>query len=269
MLIALGTEGSVPVPAPEEAEKLFLRRVRTRRIEMGLSQGDLAQRANALGVPLYQQTVAKLESGHRSLKFSEAEAIARALETSVAELLSSEDMRKRQPYRNPPLTTEDLKSRIRASEHVVAALVSQTHEASQVEETAKRRAEQAQQQAVAAAMERRRLEERLAVARSELTMTQMRLQQLEAAQASIGGAVRHRRYDLKLSIEELSLTTRIKPEIIKAIEAEDFSWRPVGSPKSDVYARGVIRVLSEYLGLDGDALVDLYDREYSSTADGV
>ncbi|WP_435239593.1 helix-turn-helix domain-containing protein [Streptomyces sp. YPW6] len=265
----MGTEESVPIPAPEEAEKLFLRRVRTRRIEMGLSQGDLAQRANALGVPLYQQTVAKLESGHRSLKFSEAEAIARALETSVIELMSPEDVKKREPYRNPPLKAEELKSRIRTFEQMVISLVSQGYEASLAEEDAKRQAEQAQHLAAAASMERRQIEERTAVARTELHMAQLRLQQLEAAQASIGTAMRNRRYELKLSIEEMSVATRIRPEVIKAIEAEDFSWRPAGNPKSDVYVRGTLRVLAEYLSLDGDHLVDLYDREYSSTADGM
>ncbi|UPT41807.1 MULTISPECIES: helix-turn-helix domain-containing protein [Streptomyces] len=265
----MGTEDSAPVPAPEETEKLFLRRIRTRRIEMGLSQGDLAQRANALGVPLYQQTVAKLESGHRSLKFSEAEALARALETSVPELLSSEDVNKRQPYRNPPLSVEEMKTRARAFEQMVAALVSRVHEAAQSEEAAKRRADEAQHQAAAASMGRRQLEEQLAAARSELHLTQTRIQQLEVAQTSIGMAVRLRRYDLGLTVEDISLATRIKPETIKAIEVEDYNWRPAGNPKSDVYARGTLRVLAEYLGLDGDILVDLYDREYSSSADGM
>ncbi|MFI7234477.1 helix-turn-helix domain-containing protein [Streptomyces cyaneofuscatus] len=264
MLIALGAE--VQTPAPEEAEAHFLRRVRTRRIEMGLSQGDLAQRANALGVPLYQQTIAKLESGHRSLKFSEAEAIARALETTVAELSSHEDVKKRKSYRNAPLTTKELEARVRDFEQMVASLTAQAHEAASAERDAKQAAEQAQSQAVAATMARSQVEERLTVMRRELVLAQMRLHQLKTAQDSIGAAVRHRRYDLMLSIEELSVATRIRPEIIKAIEAEDYSWRPAGNPKSDAYVCGAIRVLADYLGLDGEALVDLYDREYSSSA---
>jgi transcriptional regulator with XRE-family HTH domain len=233
---------------------------------MGMSQGDLAQRANALGVPLYQQTIAKLESGHRSLKFSEAEAIARALETTVAELSSSEDMKKKEVYRKPPPSTEDLKATIKALEQTVAQAIAQVHAATQDERAAKQAADEAQYRTAAASMARRQSEEREIAAQRELRLAQTRLQQLEASQASIGHAVRNRRYDLHLSIDELSRATRVRPEIIEAIEAEDFNWRPAGSPKSDVYARGSIRVLAEYLGLDGDALVDLYDQEYSSDA---
>ncbi|MFB8215001.1 helix-turn-helix domain-containing protein [Streptomyces anulatus] len=161
-----------------------------------------------------------------------------------------------------------MKSRAVALEGRIAALMTQARSASQ-EEAAKRRADQAKQVVAAASMERRHIEERVAVARTELYVTQTRLQQLEAAQASIGMAIRLRRHDLKLSAEELSLTTKIKPEIIKAIEAEDYSWRPAGNPKSDVYVCATIRILAKYLGLDADALVELYDREYSSSANEV
>lgn len=233
---------------------------------MGLSQGDLAQRANAQGVPLYQQTIAKLESGHRSLKFSEAEAIARALETTVVELLSSEDMKKKEVFRKPPPTESEMKDFVGNLEQVVAHLRAQVHEATATERAAKQAADEAQYQVAAASMARRQVEEREVVAQRELRLAQMRLEQLQAAQESIGHAVRGRRYQLKLSIDELARATDLRPEIVKAIEAEDFSWRPAGHPKSDVYARGTIRVLAKYLGLDAHALVDLYDREHSSSA---
>lgn len=260
----MGTEA--PVPDPGTAEKCFLRRVRSRRLELGLSQGDLAQRANALGVPLYQQTVAKLESGHRSLKFSEAEAMARALETTVAELSTSEDMNRKEVWRKPPATAEDLKAAIQDLEVLVAQIRSQVHEAAQTERAAKQAVDEAQARSVAASMARRQAEEREVAALRELRVAQTRLQLLEAARVSIGHAVRNRRYELRLSLDELSRATRIKPGIIEAIEAEDFSWRSADNPKSDVHARGTIRVLAEYLGLDGHALVDLYDRELAIDA---
>ncbi|MEU9494545.1 helix-turn-helix domain-containing protein [Streptomyces sp. NPDC048215] len=175
-------------------------------------------------------------------------------------------MNKKEVWRKPPATAEELKAAIQSLEMVVAEAQRQVHEAARAERLAKEAADDAQSRSVSASMARRQTEEREIAALRELRLAQTRLQLLEASSDSIGHAVRSRRYDMRLSLDELSRATRIKPGIIEAIEAEDFSWRPSGSPKADVYARGTIRVLAEYLGLDGHALVDLYDRELSSGA---
>lgn len=80
-------QGAEPESGPH-AEEAFIAEMRRRRALMELSQGDLATRASALGDNLYQQTIAKLEAGQRALKLSEADAIARALGTTVQEMLS-------------------------------------------------------------------------------------------------------------------------------------------------------------------------------------
>ncbi|MFX4294079.1 helix-turn-helix transcriptional regulator [Streptomyces bohaiensis] len=68
-------------------EQLFAVRLRDRRIEDGLTQAELADRVAALGGQLYQQTIAKIETGARSIKLGEADVLARALGTTVGDLL--------------------------------------------------------------------------------------------------------------------------------------------------------------------------------------
>ncbi|QUI32471.1 helix-turn-helix domain-containing protein [Streptomyces alfalfae] len=71
------------------AEEVFLQQMRRRRQAWGLSQAELAERVSSLGETIYQQTIAKIESGSRAVKLQEADLIARALGTSVAEMLMS------------------------------------------------------------------------------------------------------------------------------------------------------------------------------------
>ncbi|WP_107484361.1 helix-turn-helix domain-containing protein [Streptomyces reticuliscabiei] len=71
------------------ADEAFVHEMRRRRALLELSQGELAARASALGESLYQQTIAKIESGQRPLKLSEADAIAHALGSNVQEMLNS------------------------------------------------------------------------------------------------------------------------------------------------------------------------------------
>jgi transcriptional regulator with XRE-family HTH domain len=71
------------------AEEVFIAQMKHRRSVLNLSQGELSDRVSALGGHMYQQTIAKLEAGQRSLKLSEADVLARALGTTVQEMLSS------------------------------------------------------------------------------------------------------------------------------------------------------------------------------------
>lgn len=54
--------------------------LRVLRTNADLTQGELAERLAAHGVPMSQQTIAKIESGSRSLRLSEAVAIVQALD---------------------------------------------------------------------------------------------------------------------------------------------------------------------------------------------
>ncbi|MFF8287392.1 helix-turn-helix domain-containing protein [Streptomyces albus] len=74
---------------------------------------------------------------------------------------------------------------------------------------------------------------------------------------SVGRALRQARIDARLTVEEISTSTRVRVPIVQAIEQDDFS-RCGG----DVYARGHIRMLARAVGLDADALVEQYDAEH-------
>jgi hypothetical protein len=74
----------------------------------------------------------------------------------------------------------------------------------------------------------------------------------------IGREVRAARERTGLGVDELSARTRIRPHVLEAIEVDDFG--PCGG---DFYARGHLRTLARYLGLDGDALVATYDERFA------
>lgn len=79
----------------------------------------------------------------------------------------------------------------------------------------------------------------------------------EEDRPSVGRALRQARIDARLSVEEVSTSTRVRVPIVQAIEQDDYS-RCGG----DVYARGHIRTLARAVGLDGDALVEQFDAEH-------
>jgi transcriptional regulator with XRE-family HTH domain len=64
---------------PPLAEDEFRQTLRIVRQHYGLSQAALAQRATELGAPMVQTTVAKIESGQRSVTLNEADVLARVL----------------------------------------------------------------------------------------------------------------------------------------------------------------------------------------------
>ncbi|NGO68776.1 RodZ domain-containing protein [Streptomyces boncukensis] len=74
---------------------------------------------------------------------------------------------------------------------------------------------------------------------------------------SVGRALQQARVDARLTVDEVSTSTRVRVPIVQAIEQDDFS-RCGG----DVYARGHIRTLARAVGLDADALVAQYDAEH-------
>jgi len=67
----------------------------------------------------------------------------------------------------------------------------------------------------------------------------------------VGAAIRHARENAKLSIQQISDRTYIRPDVIADIEDDNFS-----STGGAAYARGHIRTLAKLLNLDGDALVE-------------
>lgn len=79
----------------------------------------------------------------------------------------------------------------------------------------------------------------------------------EEDRPTVGQALQQARIDARLTIDEVSTSTRVRVPIVQAIEADDFT-RCGG----DVYARGHIRTLAREVGLDAEQLVSQYDAEH-------
>jgi len=79
-----------------------------------------------------------------------------------------------------------------------------------------------------------------------------------ASEPVIGPQLRAARERLRLTVDQLSERTRIRPHVIEAIEVDDF-----GSCGGDFYARGHLRTLARVLGLEAGPLVASYDETYA------
>ena len=73
---------------------------------------------------------------------------------------------------------------------------------------------------------------------------------------SVGRTIQQARIAAKLTVDEVSATTRVRIPIVQAIEDDDFS-RCGG----DVYARGHIRTLARAVGIDPAELIEQYNEE--------
>jgi cytoskeletal protein RodZ len=71
---------------------------------------------------------------------------------------------------------------------------------------------------------------------------------------TLGETLRQARLDRGVSLAEAARDTRIRRGYLEALEAED----PASLPPA-VYARGFLRTYAEYLGLNPQAMVDLYE----------
>lgn len=69
----------------------------------------------------------------------------------------------------------------------------------------------------------------------------------------VGSALRKARLLRGLSLHEASRDTRIRAELLEALERERFEDLP-----GEVYVRGTLRSYSSYLGLDPEKVVDAY-----------
>jgi cytoskeletal protein RodZ len=80
------------------------------------------------------------------------------------------------------------------------------------------------------------------------------------AAVSIGEALTEARDQAGLSIDQVSEQTRIRPVIIRGIEADDYS-----GCGGDFYARGHIRSIAEAVGADPGPLIREYDGAHQAT----
>jgi len=70
---------------------------------------------------------------------------------------------------------------------------------------------------------------------------------------TLGETLRQARLDKGVSLADAARDTRIRRGYLEALESED----PAALPAA-VYTRGFLRTYAEYLGLNGQAMVDLY-----------
>lgn len=76
---------------------------------------------------------------------------------------------------------------------------------------------------------------------------------------SVGEALNRAREAAGLSLEDVAAQTKIRPTILAAMEADDFSVCG-----GDAYARGQLRSIAQVVGLDPMDVVALYDADYGA-----
>lgn len=73
---------------------------------------------------------------------------------------------------------------------------------------------------------------------------------------SVGMILKHAREKKKISIEQLSDRTKIRPEYIRAIEADNFTQFP-----SEVAIRGFISLYASVVGIEANSALAVYRRD--------
>ncbi|MGH3497650.1 MAG: RodZ domain-containing protein [Nocardioidaceae bacterium] len=94
---------------------------------------------------------------------------------------------------------------------------------------------------------------------AELTAAEPMQEPVEPAPRLIGDTLAMARQRLRLDVDALAERTRIRPHVIEAMEADDFS-----ACGGDFYARGHLRAVARTLGIDGTDLVAVYDRSFAA-----
>lgn len=95
-------------------------------------------------------------------------------------------------------------------------------------------------------------------AEESVTVVLDELALVPAAEPVIGPEIQAARDRLRLTIDQVSERTRIRPHVIESIEVDDFA--PCGG---DFYARGHLRTIARVLGIDAAPLVAAYDENYA------
>lgn len=75
---------------------------------------------------------------------------------------------------------------------------------------------------------------------------------------SLGEILQRRRKDLKLSIADVEVATRVAERYLHQIEEGDYS-----NLRDDIYTKGYIKNYAEFLGLDAKPVLELYKKERS------
>ncbi|WP_346167048.1 helix-turn-helix domain-containing protein [Streptomyces javensis] len=252
-------EGEELVEAGRVAEDTFIRQMRRRRMALDLSQSDLAERAVALGGNLYQQTIAKLEAGQRALKLSEADILAKALGTTVQDMLASAFSGDAPPAMRKPPTLEELRAQAMAAERRLEAATEEATRAALAAKEAKAHALVAEMNFERATMRQRDVQQEYHYLLEQVALAE-RGQGPDAEttdtpphedHVTLGQKLASARLNAGMSVLELSKRTKIRPSIIEAMERGDFS--PCG--ERSMYVNGHIRTYARAVGVDPDPLL--------------
>ncbi len=129
------------------SERNFAEQLRRAREAQGVSQSELARVVSAYGIPMRQQTITRIETGHQSITMNQAAVLSAALHRPLADMLQpvAEDM-----------TVEQARFAAHAAEMQEAGLEAQLTAAVREEYDARRRVQEIRA-GLAAVQERRRL----------------------------------------------------------------------------------------------------------------
>jgi transcriptional regulator with XRE-family HTH domain len=260
------------------AQDTFIRQMKRYRRLLNVSIEELAERVAELGADIELKDLMRLENGTRLLRMSEAKALARALDTTVDWLLGSGFSNDAPDEMKIPPTDEELQAEAKAVERRISELGEQVNRAHSEYAYARQRAEDARQQAEQqmavyqqVASQQVDLERQyhyllgridsLRAAKGEEQIIQMHLV-TEREGETVGERLSRAREEAEMTAEDVFLLTRIRPNILEAIENDDFSAAAGGETNRDVYARGHIRVLARAFGLDPAPLLAQYDVEH-------
>jgi transcriptional regulator with XRE-family HTH domain len=234
MLIALDAKETAA--AGRMAEDMFVRQMRRRRALLDLSQSELAERVAELGGGLYQQTIAKIESGQRALRLQEADLIAQALGTTVSQMLSqSIDAPEEEPEQ---MDVDEIISRATAAQRRRDEAAAQLAAVRMEEARAREDVQVAQTRAAAAAAHAARVAAELERAEDELrAMTRVSLSRQSELNAKYGPRWRekmsatppitreqllewNRKHleEMKETAESTTMNSRDRAVLMKAIE---------------------------------------------------
>src|SRR5215813_15302876 len=81
------------------------------------------------------------------------------------------------------------------------------------------------------------------------------------AKGSFGELLKRERELREISLNELTVATRVAPKFLEALENEDWEKLPGG-----VFNRGFVRSIARYLGLDEEAFLAEYDLAHNAHA---
>lgn len=80
----------------------------------------------------------------------------------------------------------------------------------------------------------------------------------------IGTTLSEARKQKKVSLKKIAQETKISARYLQALEMEVYDIFP-----AEVYLKGFLRTYARYLGLDGDEMVRVYNRQHSQPAENI